>query len=181
MAERWDKTTEYRVHGAAAVEPAFYPEPEIQREPRRPRPERKPSSKPKTRKQPTPHQKMVVAPFALAGIVVALMMLVLVLFGYAQVYESASVLGDMEDRVESLQEENDRLRNQYDSSIDLESIETRARELGMQQPTARQTITVSVPAEDVVVVNAKSSNNPIKAAWDAIVETAEDLLAYLRQ
>lgn len=178
MAQRSGNETEYRFHGSAAVEPAYQPEPEIRPEPKR-RPQHRPQPRP--RKKPASRQKMVVAPFALVGIGLSLIMLVLVLFGYAQVYESSSHLGDMEDRVATLREENSKLRNQYDSSIDLESIEERAGELGMRQPTTRQIITLSVPAEDVAVVNARASTNPLRAAWDAVTETARELLEYLRQ
>lgn len=99
-------------------------------------------------------------------------MLVLVIFGYAQVYESASRLGEMRDTVAQLQEENQKLQNQYDSSINLEQIEERARELGMQQPTANQIVTLHIPAEDTAVVVPKTASNPFQAAWEAIVETA---------
>ena len=97
-----------------------------------------------TKKQPNrrpkrqARQRMAVAPAALLGMGLAIIMLALVLFGYAQVYESASELGEQEALVAELQAENQKLQNQYDSNIDLESIEARARELGMQQPTDRR-------------------------------------------
>lgn len=105
---------------------------------------------------------MVVSPFALLGIAVSLLMLVLVLFGYAQVYESASQLGEMRDTVAELQEENRKLQNEYDSSINLEKIETRAKELGMQQPTAKQSVTLHIPAEDTAVIAPQASTNPFR-------------------
>lgn len=169
---------EYRIQGSAAVEPAFYP----QRRTESPAPRRKPQSAPRHKRHPQPktHARMAVAPFAVVGVGVALLMLVLVLVGYAKVYESAEALGQVERQVENLQEENQKLRNQYDSSIDLEDIELRARELGMQQPSAKQTIALQVPAEDTAVVARKDASNPFRAAWNAIVETAQELWAYLR-
>lgn len=169
----------YRTQGSAAYNPDFYTG---QESTARPLPPKRPQPRPKrqTKKQPVVRQKMVVAPFALVGVAAALLMLVLVIFGYAQVYESASKLGEMEDAVAELQEENQKLQNKYDSSINLEQIEARAKELGMQLPTDKQTIVLHIPAEDTTVIAPKTSTNPFQAAWDAIVETVRGLLEYLR-
>ena len=165
---------EYRTQGSAAYDPSFYVSEESVAQ-------QIPAAKPRPRhrKQPVARQKMVVSPFALLGIAVSLLMLVLVLFGYAQVYESASQLGEMRDTVAELQEENRKLQNEYDSCINLEKIETRAKELGMQQPTAKQSVTLHIPAEDTAVIAPQASTNPFRAAWDAIVETFQGLLEYL--
>ena len=168
-----EEARQYRVHGSAAVEPAYSPAPER-------RPNRQPKKQPNRRPKRQARQRMAGAPAALLGRGLAIIMLALVLFGYAQVYESASELGEQEALVAELQAENQKLQNQYDSNIDLESIEARARELGMQQPTDRQTIYLQIPAEDTAVITAKSSVNPIQAAWSAIVETAKGLWAYLQ-
>ena len=97
---------EYRTQGSAAYDPSFYVSEESVAQ-------QIPAAKPRPRhrKQPVARQKMVVSPFALLGIAVSLLMLVLVLFGYAQVYESASQLGEMRDTVAELQEENRKLQN----------------------------------------------------------------------
>lgn len=168
------RNMEYRTQGSVAYDPSFYVSEESAA---RQIPAAKPH--PRHRKQPAARQKMVVSPFALLGIATALLMLVLVLFGYAQVYESASQLGEMRDTVAELQEENRKLQNEYDSSINLEKIETRAKELGMQQPTSKQSVTLHIPAEDTAVIAAQTSTNPFRAAWDAIVETFQGLLEYL--
>ena len=148
---------EYRTQGSAAYDPSFYVSEESVAQ-------QIPAAKPRPR-----HRKQPVS----------LLMLVLVLFGYAQVYESASQLGEMRDTVAELQEENRKLQNEYDSSINLEKIETRAKELGMQQPTAKQSVTLHIPAEDTAVIAPQASTNPFRAAWDAIVETFQGLLEYL--
>lgn len=167
---------EYRTQGSVAYDPSFYVSEESAA---RQIPAATPRPRPRRRKQPAARQKMVVSPFALLGIATALLMLVLVLFGYAQVYESTSQLGEMRDTVAELQEENRKLQNEYDSSINLEKIETRAKELGMQQPTSKQSVTLHIPAEDTAVIAPQTSTNPFRAAWDAIVETFQGLLEYL--
>ncbi len=169
---------DYPVNGSAAVEPAYIPEPR-RRTTGKPANKRRPAQKKKAAANSVERQKMVVAPFGVAGVIVAMTMLVLVIFGYAQVYQSASKVGELEDELSTLAEENSKLSNEYNSSIDLKNIEERARELGMQQPSEKQIIALQVSAEDTVVVAQKSSSNPIVAAWEAIVETAQGLLEYL--
>lgn len=169
---------EYRTQGSAAYDPSFYVgEESTARQAPAPKPAPKP--RPRRKTQPVTRQKMAVSPFALLGIAASLMMLVLVLFGYAQVYESASQVGEMRDTVTELQEENRKLQNEYDSSINLEKIEARAKELGMQQPTSKQSVTLRIPAEDTAVIAPQVASNPLRAAWEAIVETFQGLLEYL--
>ena len=167
---------EFRTQGSVAYDPSFYVGEE---QAARPAPAKKPRPRTRPQKQPVVRQRMAVSPFAVVGVAGALLMLVLVIFGYAQVYESASRLGEMRDTVAQLQEENQKLQNQYDSSINLEQIEERARELGMQQPTANQIVTLHIPAEDTAVVVPKTASNPFQAAWEALVETARGLWDYL--
>ena len=164
---------EYRTQGSAAYDPSFYVgEESTARQAPAPKPAPKP--RPRRKTQPVTRQKMAVSPFALLGIAASL-----VLFGYAQVYESASQVGEMRDTVAELQEENRKLQNEYDSSINLEKIEARAKELGMQQPTSKQSVTLRIPAEDTAVIAPQVASNPLRAAWEAIVETFQGLLEYL--
>ncbi len=181
---RQKQKREYRTVGSAAIDPDYdfrayqresvarpLPQPQEQPEPRR---------APRPKHRPLERQRMEVAPTAVVGLFLSGLMLVLVIFGYAQVYASACQVGDLEAQVQELQEQNEWLQNQYDTSVDLAEIEARARELGMHQPTAKQMIALQIPAEDVTVVTEKSSGNIFLAAWEAIVETARDLWAYLR-
>lgn len=178
----------YRTVGSAAIDPYYeeYGRESVARplpqELPQPRPQRapKPGKSPRPRRTPVERQRMEIAPTAVLGLVLSGMMLVLVIFGYAQVYASACQVGELEAQVQQLQEHNARLQNQYDTSVDLSEVESRARELGMHQPTARQTILLRVPAEDVTVVAEKTSGNIFLAVWDAITRTARDLWAYLR-
>ena len=180
MARR-DQEYKYRTVGSAAVDPNYQRWNEsVARPLPKEQPSPQPKRTPKPKHAPLPRQRMEVSLFAVVGFVAVAMMMVLVIFGYAQVYASASEVGELEAQVQELQEQNERLRNQYDTSINLADVEARARELGMHQPTAKQTITLQIPAEDVTVVTEKSSTNIFLAAWQAIVDTARDLWEYLR-
>lgn len=168
---------EYRTNGSAAVAPVYVPR---QESTARPLPQEESGRNPKRNPHKAHRPTMVVAPFTVVGVAVAMLMLVLVLFGYSQVYESGQAVGDMEKYVETLQTENHKLQNTFDTSIDLQKVEERARELGMQQPSAKQIVTLQIPLEDTTVVTQKAASNPLKAAWEALVDTTEGLLEYLR-
>lgn len=176
MAQR---KLDYRTNGSAAIDPAYLP---WQETAARPLPEQQPEKAPKRRSRPAPKQRqvMAVAPLAVIGLALAGAMLVLVLFGYAQVYVSACEVGALEQQVQQLQEENRQLKNQYDTSINLSQIEARARELGMRQPTEAQTIQLHIPAQDVTVVTEQSADGFFASAWQAILNTARELWEYLR-
>lgn len=169
-AELYDGSTAYALNQYQGTNARPLPKEEPQRTPQR---------QPRKTPLPAERQKMVVSPFAVIGIAVALVMMLLVVFSYVQLYESANRVEDMREQVEELTAENHRLRSKYDSSIDLEAVEKRARELGMQQPSSKQMVTVYIPAEDTTVITKDSGSNLFVESWNAIVDTAKGLMEYL--
>ncbi len=74
------------------------------------------------------------------------MMLVLVLFGYAQVYESASQVGEMRDTVAELQEENRKLQNEYDSKASTwRKLKPEPRNWACKAAHFKQSVTLRIP------------------------------------
>lgn len=125
----------YRSNGSAAYDIRTYgnavPKPRGPGLPEeRPRPVRRQRVKAKT----------AVSPFAALGLVAAALMLVMVIFSYVQLYEATSEVGRLQEELAALQEERQALTSQYEGQIDLAAIETRARELGMVQPTSIETV-----------------------------------------
>lgn len=180
MARQKDKNP-YRTVGSAAVDLAYtYNQESTARPLPKQEPQRQSQRRTRPQKRPAPRQHMAVSLFSVVGMAAAMMMLVLVIFGYSQVYASAERLDELESQVQSLREDNQKLQSQYDTSINLEEVETRARELGMQQPSAKQIVSIQVPVQDMTVVSSKVASSPLQAAWDAIVETARSLWEYLR-
>lgn len=169
---------EFRTDGSAAYDPSYFAGQESTAQPL-PQPRQTPGHRPRPKRKTRVRQKMVVSPFAVLGMSMAIAMLVLAIFGYVQVYEASSQVDEMEGLVAQLQEDNRNLQNQYDSSINLEDIEARARELGMQQPSAKQIIALNIPAQDTAVIAKEPAANPIVAAINAIVDTFRSLLEYL--
>lgn len=176
MAKR-KRQYEYRTMGSAAVDPEF-----LYRQESTARPLKKETLRraPKPKAKPVTRVRMEVSLFGVLGLALVCLMLTLVIFGYAQVYASECQIGEMEDEIQMLRDENEHLQNKYDTSINLEDIEARAKELGMRQPSSAQIVNLQIPAEDVTVVAGKTSSNFLAEAWRAVVDTARDLWDYLR-
>ena len=94
-----------------------------------------PQPKKKTRPQPRPRrQKAMVLHVdlvAAAGILVAAVMLVLMLTGMSTLTKINNEVAKMEDYVAELQNENQRLRQEYQAGYNLDEIRTEALALGM--------------------------------------------------
>lgn len=117
---------EYRVSGSTAYAPLPVK-----------RPSRLPEE-PKKKAQIAKKSKAGVAPFTVVGTAVALVMLFCVLFSYARLFETQSERAEMQSKRDELLLQQEHLRAQYESSIDLQAIEKRAEELGMHLPRADQ-------------------------------------------
>lgn len=89
---------------------------------------------------------LYVDPVAIAGIAVALVMLVLMIVGVAQLRSAQEQTAAMAKYVETLEQENQLLQNTYTSGYDLEEIERMALALGMVPEDQVQHITLQVPA-----------------------------------
>lgn len=100
--------------------------------------------KPKTRlplAQLEKIEKVYIDPVAVAGIAVAVIMLITMMVGALQLRNDWRVYEEMENYVSYLQTENARLTHEYRRSYDLDEIEMKALAMGM------------VPKKDMEVVN----------------------------
>lgn len=168
---------EFRTNGSAAYDrysvhnntarPLERPD----RLPEIPEPVKRPVRKVKT--------KLAVAPFAILGGAVAAVLLLLVVFSYVRLYETQSVVTRMERTQAELLAQNARLKQQYESGIDLAAVEARAAELGLRKPTASQIIYVEVPKADVAeVYTAPEERNFFERIFDALSGTFSDAVEY---
>lgn len=168
--------TRYRTNGAAAYDVNRYrgtAAPQIQH-PALPEEQRRPVRSVRVK------AKAAVSPFGVIGMMAAVCMLVLVIFGYVQLYEATSVAGDLSDDLASLNQENQMLHSEYEGKIDLAGIETRATtELGMTQPSAGQNVYLNLSGTDRAVVMQKEVHNPLTAVVDAVKNSIESLVSYL--
>lgn len=164
----------YRTNGAAAYDVRAYGNaaPEIQR-PRLPQERQQPVRRVRVK------AKLAISPFGVFGIMAAACMLVLVIFGYVQLYEATTQVSDLNAQLAALNEENQTLRTTYESKIDLSAIEKRATELGMIQASAGQTVYLNLSGTDRAEVLQEEQENGLASVFGAIKSSVESLVSYL--
>jgi hypothetical protein len=102
---------------------------------------------PKIRK----HKKTTffIDPIAIAGIVMAAVMMILMTVGIAQLVDTRDQLQTMTSYVDTLQQENTSLKATYAEGYDLEAVEKTALALGLVPKEQVQHIAIRVPAEEI--------------------------------
>ena len=123
--------------------------------------------------------KTAVAPFGVIGLAVVVCLMVLVVFGYVQLYEATERVSDIEYQIAELQEENRILESLYESSIDLDYIEQRAAELGFSVPSKDQTVYLNLFGSDRAEIYHTEETNLIRRVVQAIESSAGGLVEYL--
>lgn len=86
-----------------------------------------------------------IDPIAIAGICMAVLMIVLMLVGVAQLNAQRQQLGQMTLYVEDLRTENQILEKRFDQKCDLEQIQRTALALGMVPQEQVKHVTISAP------------------------------------
>ena len=96
-------------------------------------------------------EKIYIDPVALAGIAVAVVMLVTMVLGAIQIKRDWDQYERVSSYVSELKRENARLSHAYHLSYDLEDIKTKALAMGMVSKSELQTmaVTVTVPEPEV--------------------------------
>lgn len=89
-------------------------------------------------------EKVYIDPVAVAGIAVAVVMLITMVVGALQLRDDWRVYEEMADYVSYLQSENARLAHEYRSSYDLDEIEMKALALGMVPKSELEVVSVTV-------------------------------------
>lgn len=156
-------STQYR--GSAAVQPI---------------PAALPEEKAAPKKQKAPKAKLTIAPFAAIGLGVVVFLLAMVIYGYVQLYEATNRAGDLRKELTAAQSENTKLRSAYESKIDLDQIEIKAKELGMSLPSVKQTVYVNVAGADKAEVLKVDERGFFRKAFDAVANSFEGILEYFR-
>ena len=146
--------------------------PEISR-PSLPEEQRKPERKRRVR------AKTTVAPFAVAGMAVVACMLILVIFGYVQLYEVTQQVSTLSTELSELQEDQAILESLYEGSIDLEYVQERAGELGFSNPTNEQTVYVNLSGSDRAEIYETEHVSLLERIIQAIRSSASGLVEYL--
>lgn len=123
--------------------------------------------------------KTAVAPFAVLGLLLAACMLILVIFGYVQLYEATEYVNRLESELSSLQEDQAVLESLYEGSIDLDYVQERAAELGLVTPSREQTVYVDLSGSDRAELYESEHLNFFQRILQAIENSASGLVEYL--
>lgn len=123
--------------------------------------------------------KAAIAPFGLVGLLVVACMLVLVVFGYVQVYEASDRVSTLKSELTSLREDRAVLESLYEGSIDMAEVELAAAELGLSIPTREQTVYVNLAGGDCAEVYQPQRMNLIERILNAFQSSAGGLVEYL--
>lgn len=131
------------------------------------------------RKQKRVKVKAAVSLTAVAGLMVVTCMLILVIFGYVQLYEASERVSTLESQLSTLQQEQVILESRYESGIDLDYIEQRAAELGFGVPTKEQTIYINLSGSDQAEIYSTEKTGLLARIIQAIESSASGLVEYL--
>lgn len=145
-----------------------------------PRPAVLPEEKPLRQAKKVPKAVPAIAPLAVIGVVVAAVLLLMVIYSYVQLYEATERTGTLSKQLASVRADTAKLRSNYESRIDLTEIEARARDLGMTQPSARQSVYLNIAGADHAEVLQVDERSYAEKAWDALTGSFQGVVEYFR-
>ena len=147
---------------------------------RRPQRQGLPEERPVPRRQERVKVKTAVAPFTLFGMAAAVLMLILVVFGYVQLFEATTEVGELQTQLTELTAQQTLLESRYESRIDLKLVQERAEKLGMSAPREDQIIYVSLAGTDRAEIFEEEKTSIVSEIIQAVEESVSNLIAYLR-
>ncbi|MGO5115312.1 hypothetical protein ACTQ33_09815 [Candidatus Avoscillospira sp. LCP25S3_F1] len=174
--KRIDRQQAFRTNGAAAYDVHAY-ETAL--------PKRKPTQLPEERQAPgRVRQKVVrarlpVMPGVVLGFLAISVMVALVIFTQADLYEATSQASALTTQLAEVAHDNEMLQTEYESKIDMDAIEKRAMELGMVQPSANQTVYLDLTGTDRGEVLQQDSGSDT-SFFQKLVDGVARLVAYLQ-
>jgi len=120
------------------------------------------------------------SPLAVLGFAIAAVLIVVSLVARVQLSQASAEVSALEDQYTQLQEQQTRLRIDYESAFNLTEIEDYAiHELGMQKPRSDQLYYISSDATDTAVVLDQNAAEPLSLA-DRLGDFFSSILEYFR-
>ncbi len=121
------------------------------------KPKKKNKAKPYLLKTNKTSKKVKDKPNLLFAMSIVFVMLFIIIYQNSMVNQSFSQLQSLKKQATTLQKENDQLEVNIQNSINLNNIETSAKEiLGMQKLTSAQTVYLSLEKQDYVEATAEA-------------------------
>ena len=134
-----------------------------------------------TAAESAPRPKQAIAPMAVLGFAIAAVLIVFSLVARVQLSQASAQVSALEDQYAELQEQQTRLRIDYESAFNLTEIEDYAiHELGMQKPRSDQLYYISSSdAADTAVVLDQTAAEPLSLA-DRFGDFLTSIVEYFR-
>ena len=124
--------------------------------------------------------KTAIAPFTLAGLITVACLMVLVIFGYVQLFEATSEVSKLENQLSALQSQQTQLQSRYEARIDLDAIETAAGDLGLTKPSQEQIVYLDLSGADRAEIYQEEKTSVFSEIVSAMEQSVSGLIAYLR-
>ena len=173
-----DRRAQYHTNGAAAYD--VYTWQSSAAPDRRPEPQHLPEERPLPRKQQRVKARTALAPFTLFGVLAVACMLILVVFGYVQLFEATSRVSELEDQLSALQAQQTQLQSRYEARIDLDAISAEAGTLGLSKPSQEQIVYLDLSGADRAEIYQEEKTSVFSEIVSAMEQSVSGLIAYLR-
>lgn len=123
--------------------------------------------------------KASVAPLSVIGVMVTACMMILVVFGYVQLYEATQHVSKLKSQLSTLQQEQIVLESLYEGGIDLDYIETQAGAAGFAVPEREQIRYLNLVGMDKAEIYVVEKENVFQRVIKAVENSAAGLVEYL--
>lgn len=124
--------------------------------------------------------RTALAPFTVVGMLAVACLLVLVVFGYVQLFEATSEVSKLENQLSALQSQQTQLQSRYEARIDLDAIETAAGDLGLTKPSQEQIVYLDLSGADRAEIYQEEKTSVFSEIVSAMEQSVSGLIAYLR-
>ena len=114
--------------------------------------------------------RTAIAPFTLVGMLTVACLMILVIFGYVQLFEATSRVSKLESQLQSLQEEQLLLQSKY---------EAHAAEIGLTKCQPEQIVYVSFSGTDQAEIYTQQRTSVFGEILDAMQQSIFGLIEYL--
>ena len=135
------------------------------------KPQTRTQTKVRTRARHAVHTRQSIAPMSIIGVAAAALLVVIAILAQAQIVGISSKSVELQQQLDELEEQQSKLRIEYESAFNMAEIEDYAiHVLGMQRPRADQIFYIDTSSPDKAVVVAAGSS-------DGFVDRVSDYLS----
>ena len=168
----------YSTNGAAAYD-VYSVENTLRQPVRQPERHELPQEQELPQKRQRVRARTAVAPFTILGAAISACMMILVIFGYVQLFEASSSVSKLENQLANLKEQQLMLQSKYDAKIDLAAAEAHAAEIGLTKCQPEQIVYVSFSGTDQAEIYTQQRTSVFGEILDAMQQSIFGLIEYL--